>query len=247
MKNENKFLVICFICLMMFVSTISNAQDIKLKINKTSIENMMNAFIKSKYFSYGTTDLGGFVRYYSLKIQSASFNIQPGNIFSILFTVDWVANFNLVIFDFDYVEHNKNVTLTGTIQLHTLASGYKIVFVPQSISSSSGGIFASVIYFAQSGILAKLPEMSINMNQPLLPGIIGQYFTSATPTLTSSTNGVELSLTLKAGPRYITAYNDVNQTINIGIMFLILLKIQIGSFINSIPQIDVQNFNYTID
>src|SRR5690606_30240484 len=203
--KKNTILIIYFFSLILITTTITNAQDIKLKIPKASIDNMMNAFIKAKYFSYGATDLGGFVQYYSLKPQSASVNIQPDNNFSIYFTLDWAANINLTIFDFDYVEHDKNVTLTGTVQLDTIADGYKVVFVPQNISSSSGGLLVSIINFVGSGILNKLPEMSININQPLLPDIIGEYFTLPTPVLTTTSGEVMLSLTLKAGPRYITA------------------------------------------
>jgi len=194
----------------------TKAQDIKLKIPKSSIDNMLSAFIKAKYFSYGTTDLGAFVQYYSLKPYSATINIQPGNIFSLTIVSNFTANINLTIFDFDYVINNISATLSGVIQLDDYEGGYKIIFIPNSITSSGGGIFSSVINVASSGLIDQLPELSVNINQPLLPVICGQYFTSPTPTLSTNANGIELSLTLKEGPRYITVFNDVDQNANIG-------------------------------
>ena len=78
------------------------AQDVKLRIPKTSINKTAEAFITAKYLSYGSVDDGNFIEYYSLKPQSATISLQQGNVFTITLNVDFNANFNYSIFDFGY-------------------------------------------------------------------------------------------------------------------------------------------------
>jgi len=73
-----------------------------------------------------------------------------------------------------------------------------------------------VLHDQLSGLITKLPEISTSSSQPLLPSIVASYFTSGTPTLTTTDTEIILGLTLVAGPRYIIAQNEVNQLNTLG-------------------------------
>ncbi|HQM36970.1 MAG TPA: hypothetical protein PKV79_09050 [Candidatus Marinimicrobia bacterium] len=210
MKTKTWKKMISSIFVLLICMQISLADDVRLKIPETTVNNLMAAVMESKYLSYGTSDAGGIVTYYSIKPQNVTLDVSSGNQFSLSMDVDAMANFDLVLFGFPLYLNNQSFTITGIISLQTQGTGYKITFVPQDIVYDGDNWLKNIINIGLNLFLSKIPEISTSSSQPLLPSIATSYFTSATPTLTTTDTEIVLGLTLVAGPRYIIAQNEVN-------------------------------------
>ena len=216
--------------LVVFCLQNSFADDVRLKIPVSSINNLFSAITESKYLSYGTFDNGGYVTYYSIKLQSATMNVSAGNTFSLTLVVDAMADFNVASFDFGARLTGQSITVTGPINLQPQGTGYKITFTPTNITYNTDNWLKNVINAAISGMINKLPEISTSSNQPLLPSIAASYFTSGTPTLTTTTTDIILGLTLAAGPKFITVQNEVNQRVDLGNVQEVVSNVVIGTY-----------------
>jgi len=218
MKTFNyKYVSIITILLLFLFSPRVLPGDINVKISESAFNNLMETMTTAKYLSYGHVgDQGLGITYYSVKVKSIVLDVLPGNMFSLSIVADGQANVNLGIWKPELEEPNRSITITGTLDLQPKGIGYKVVFNPCSISVGGSGWFHDNVESVANGMLSSLPEISTSSNSSLLPAVASQFFTSGTPTLSTTDSEIILGLTLAAGPRYITAYNDVNQQMNVG-------------------------------
>ena len=199
----------------------SFAQDLTLRISETSLNSFLGAVTTSRFLSYGHIGSPGLgITYYSCKPQSVSFDIKPSNKFTMNAVVNLAANLNAWIVDPHFVLHDVSITVNGTVSLQPLGSGFQVTFTlspPVTVNTPDLPDWVnSIISDAASGLIANLPPISTSSQNPFLPNIVSQYFTSATPTLSTDDNGINLGLYLKAGAPIISAYNDVNNSVSVG-------------------------------
>lgn len=215
-RYQNLKIIITALLVFLGVATTTKAGDVSLRIPESSMNNLFEAIVYSKWFNYGAVGSGN-INYYNVKMNAVNIDVEPNNNFSFSFDIKAKANFNILIWGYS---HTSDGTLEGSGELVIVpvGEGYKITFDIQSINYSSNDWYAGLFNTASklAEFLGWLPEISTSSQQPLLPTSIHSYFTSATPTLSTTSNEIILSYDLSAGPRYITAFNEVNGDRNIG-------------------------------
>ncbi|HQE96078.1 MAG TPA: hypothetical protein PK885_09395, partial [Candidatus Marinimicrobia bacterium] len=225
MKTKTWKKMISSVFIVLICLQIGFADDVRLKIPESTVNNILAAIVESKYLSYGTScniDISflslnvAVVTYYSFKPQDISLDISTGNNFSLTIDFKIKANFDTPIFDFLLKASNLSVTINGTIDRVEQGSGYKIRLTPLSLYYNNNDWVNIVLHDQLSGLIAKLPEISTSSSQPLLPNIVASYFTSGTPTLTTTDTSIVLGLTMVAGLRNIKVQNEVNQLNTLG-------------------------------
>lgn len=192
------------------------ANDIELKIPKSSIQNAVDAFLHARYFSYGTETSSTGIDYYNIKPKSGTVTLLSGNRFELELILDAYINFELIGFEFDHTYSNKNVTIEGYVSIQTQGNGYKLLLVPDDFTFNESGLLYDALNLVSKGIVSSLPEISTTTKLPFLVSAATQYFTSTTPNLTTTTDEVRIGFTLKAGPRFITVTNVVNDNYKVG-------------------------------
>ena len=192
--------------------------DINEIFNKASIDQALQVLVDSKainFAQYDGTNYG--VSDYVVNITSANIRLIPDNLNNIEIDITFMAKakFNAILFDFDIPTPTSpppHLTLIGHVTLIPQGQGYKLNFVTTDYKNFS--VFNSwldlLIEDKISGFIKKIPDISFASFTSLLPGISGQFFTSSIPTLTVTSDAIELSLNIINGPRFITAYNEVN-------------------------------------
>ncbi|MDP2302829.1 MAG: hypothetical protein Q8N03_10455, partial [Ignavibacteria bacterium] len=222
MKQISRIMVKIFFLVFMLISystVIFSQGDINLITTKSNINQAVQALIDSKGINFAKYDGSYGLSQYNINISSVSLNLIGNSSTNVELSVGLTgrATFNLVVFTFS-VNINSTFKVYGNVVLSPQGQGYKLVLNPQGISNFTltNTFLDDVVQDLANGFIKQLPEISLASYSSMLPGIAAQYFTSGTPTLTVTNDAAILSLTLTAGPRYITAYNEVNQQTNIG-------------------------------
>lgn len=192
------------------------ANDIELKIPKSSIQNAVDAFLHARYFSYGTETTSTGIDYYNIKPKSGTVTLLSGNRFELELILDAYINFELAGFEFGHTYSNKNVTIEGYVSIQAQGDGYKLLLVPDDFTFNESGLLFDALNLVSKGIVSSLPEISTTAKLPFLVSAATQYFTSTTPNLTTTADEVRIGFTLKAGPRFITVTNVVNNNYKVG-------------------------------
>ncbi|MEX2603806.1 MAG: T9SS type A sorting domain-containing protein [Gracilimonas sp.] len=193
-----------------------SANDVQLKVPKSSIENMLDAFIHARFFSYGGDPNVSSVYYYNFRPINASLTLPGNNRFEINMDFNAYINFELAGFEFEHNYGTKNVTIKGYLSIQTQGDGFKLLLVPDDFNVNASGLLFNVLNAFSGGIIDLLPEISTTAKLPLLVDVATQYFTSTTPSLSTNSNEIILGYTLSAGPRFITVANDVNGNQTVG-------------------------------
>lgn len=242
MNNKIKIKFV-LILIMFFSSSVCFPQgDINLVISETSINQAVQALVDSKSINFSQYDGSYGVNHYNINIGSASINLignNPNNV-ELNLTLTGKANFNIILFDFD-VNINSSFTVYGNATLLPQGQGYEITLNPQGIKnySPSGSFLDALVQNYISGFINQLPQISFGSYTSLLPGVIAQYFTSSTPTLTITDNEAILSLnlnkittsgTLTSNERW---YGTINLTSNVTVPSGLNLTIDPGSNVYS--------------
>ncbi|RNC83740.1 MAG: T9SS C-terminal target domain-containing protein [Balneola sp.] len=213
----NRVIRICLLTVSIgLINTISSsANDVQIKISKTSLQIVLDKMIEARAFSYGSTSSKAIVNYYGYKPTSATLELFSGNSFSVTFSGEAIANFQLGPFSFDLPGlSNQVIVVNGDVTIVNEGTGYKIVLTPTSFTDQTSNWLSGAINF--TSLLLNLPEISTGADLPFLADAATSFFTSATPTLTTTSDEVTIGYTLKAGPRFVTVQNQVNGKTNIG-------------------------------
>jgi hypothetical protein len=150
------------------------------------------------------------------------------------------ATFDVVLFSFS-INVPASLTVNGTATLAPQGAGYQLAFQPQSISNFkvTGTFLDQLIQDVANGFILQLPPITMGSYTSLLPGVIAQYFTSSTPTLTITNSAAILSLTMSSLttsgtlPSSQTWYGAVNLTGPVTVPAGVTLTLLPGTTINS--------------
>ena len=142
MKTKTWKKMISSVFIVLICLQIGFADDVRLKIPESTVNNILAAMVESKYLSYGTScnidisPLGltiATITYYSFKPQDISVDISSGNNFSLTIVFKMQANFDIIAWNFPLKVSDQSVTINGTIDRIEQGSGYKIRLTPLSL------------------------------------------------------------------------------------------------------------------
>jgi len=196
--------------LILLCATFTKAGDVTLTIPESSVNNLFEALVHARLLNFGSTGDGD-VSYFNVRTTGTSINIKPNNTFDFTFNVSTFSDFNFLGFTFDNYPLSGNLSGSGILIRIVEGEGFNIKFQLDQISFTGGNWFEELI--VNVGILIfrdKIPDLTTSSKQPLLPNSINSIFTPDFPYISTSETAIMLSYDLKAGPRYITASNDVN-------------------------------------
>ncbi len=197
---------------------ITQAQDVSLKLPESAVNSMISALVNAKALSFGAIyDGSQTITRYSVRVNSASIDFRPGNVFWLTLGTTVKGNVNLQIFDFDY-SMTSTITVSGNIQILDQQPGYKIVAKALHIEDLNGSnsLLEDALRRSANGFLSNFPPIEITGNSDVFPAIASQLFTSPVPSVTTTDTDLIIGYTLLAGPRFITAMNNVNNRIDVG-------------------------------
>lgn len=193
------------------------ANDVELRVPKSSIQNALDAFIHARYLSFGSETDMVLIDYYNVKVIDSDLTFFTNNRFELEVRFKAYVNFDLVLFEYDHDYGTKTLTIEGDIDIQATGNGYKLILDPTSIDFDDGNsLIEQALNLVSFGIVPRLPEISTSVKLPFLVNTATSYFTSATPTLTTTADMVTVGYTLKPGSRYVTVRNLVNGNDKVG-------------------------------
>lgn len=194
------------------LSNSSAQQDVSLKLTEASVNQALAALVDTKAINFAKLDGAKWgVVHYNVNIESASINFVAGttNNVQLTITVNARANFDIVVRLFSVNLEHWPITLRCDASLTTQGNGYKIVLTPKDIESymPSGTFLDALVGDRIEGLITQIPEISFASATSMLPGIVTQYFTSATPAMTITDDAAVLSLTVISPTKYVAVQN----------------------------------------
>ena len=211
------------VLVIVFTQIAETQQDVSVRVSESVMSEVVASLVEARAVNFGDY-LGNFgLEAWYVNMDGGSIDIKPQNKLRINANIVANAESDLAIIQFPVVAH-ANVEVDGDIELRSVATGYSLVFKPTSariVEVTSGvpdfiiEIMTTLATYELTIYVYEHPEIELNSGTALLPDAITSYFTSPTPTLTTTETEIVLSYTV-VGSRRTTIQNDVSGNNNVG-------------------------------